>query len=298
MGLAVLVYTTAYCESIESMSPFVGVRQKRPFVEMVFRRQSAWCIVLSGLLLTDCRHASHAVAPELPAAETALPPTSPSIDSGLKPEEALWHVRAALNVAALLCVREPGGGKLVERYNGLLRDRKASLAVAYQSEVQRYGLGNPVALDRHMTQLYNFFASRGETAPFCTTAGTISLEASTTPTANLLAFAPAALIRLQAAVFAPQPVHVKHQDEGAPAPIMASWKIQLGAFTGDAAAAAAWSKIRAKLPALALYRPQYQRIANSHIVRLQIGSAGSRADALQLCAAAAAGGFDCMPVPK
>ena len=80
-----------------------------------------------------------------------------------------------------------------------------------------------------------------------------------------------------------------------PAPT-APWRIQIGAFTGRAAAEAAWAKAQAKVPSLARYAPYYEPVPGKPLVRVQVGAASDRASALGLCASAAAGGFDCIPV--
>jgi hypothetical protein len=265
------------------------------------RSLSAGAITLSMLLLVGCAH--HRRAPgEHPAPPSpAPPPQTATINSGLGPEEALWHVRAALNVAALLCGRRPGGAALVQRYNALLADDKATLATAYGAETRRYGSGDPAALDRHMTQLYNFFARPDATPSFCAEAMAVSQQAAATPALQLTAFAPSALERLQSAILNPAPaprMAMATRARAVDEPASGEWRIQLGAFTGRPAAIAAWDKVRARLPSLASYRPRYEAVPDSPLVRLQIGSARDRDGALRLCAAAATGGFDCMAVPK
>ena len=266
----------------------------------ILRSWFAPSLAVLTLLLAGCAHNLRKAEPE--AAGTAAQQEPRTINSGLSPEEALWHVRAALNVAALLCVRQPGGTELVQRYNTLLVGRKATLTSAYASETRRFGSGDPAAMDRHMTQLYNFFARPEGTVSFCATATTVSQQASTAAAEDLTAFAPTALERLQAAVLS--------SDVATPATVTTGrarlvqtispgeWRIQLGAFTGNPAATAAWVEIRKKLPALAAYKPQYEPVPGSPLVRLQIGAASDRTGALQLCAAAAAGGFDCMALAR
>lgn len=231
------------------------------------------------------------------------PPEAPTINSGLGPEETLWHVRSALNVGALLCAHQPGGAGLVQRYNALLLNDKAVLTTAYGGEKQRFGSGDATALDRHMTQLYNFFARPEATPGFCAAAVDVSQQMAAMPASGLVAAAPAALGRLQEAILHPAPVAVSRLAaaravEPAVQSTPGDWRIQLGAFTGRAAAEGAWEKVRRKLPALAAYKPHYEAVPKSPLVRLQIGSATDRDGALKLCAAAATGGFDCMPLGK
>jgi len=260
---------------------------------------------LAMLLAGGCAH-RHRVqetkpAPAPPATTISTPAPPETINSGLGPEESLWHVRAALNVAALLCGRHPGGPALVQRYNALLTDDKATLATAYASETRRYGSGDPAALDRHMTQLYNFFARPQATPAFCAAAVDVSQQAAATPAAQLTRFAPPALARLQSAILSPAPpprIAIESRKPATTESASGEWRIQLGAFTGRPAAIAAWTRIRARLPALAAYEPRYEPVPASPLVRLQIGAARDREGALRLCAAAATGGFDCMAVPK
>ena len=83
------------------------------------------------------------------------------------------------------------------------------------------------------------------------------------------------------------------------APISESWRIQIGAFTGRAAAEAAWATARERAPGLSRYAPHYENVPyRPELTRLQLGEASDREGALRLCAAAAAGGFDCIPVPR
>jgi hypothetical protein len=269
------------------------------------RRGPARATILAMLLASGCAHHHRRVPGAQPAPPVATAPPSPAqpetINSGLGPEESLWHVRAALNVAALLCGHQPGGTTLVRRYNALLTNDKATLATAYASETRRYGPGDPAALDRHMTQLYNFFARPQATPAFCAAAMDVSQQAAATPPAQLTAFAPPALARLQSAILNPAPAPRLAVESRGPAlaeSASGEWRIQLGAFTGHPAAVAAWAKVRARLPALAAYQPRYEPVPGSPLVRLQIGAARDRDGALRLCAAAATGGFDCMAVPK
>ncbi len=246
-----------------------------------------------------------------------------TINSGVGAQEALWHVRAALNVAALSCAHRPGGGVIVARYNALLTQRKAVFATAYAAESARFG---QAALDVHMTRLYNFFAQPPAQAAFCAAAAGVADRAGSVSPAGLPQFAPGALDTLEAPILdyyrayaayrvalagweahpraqraeaAPPPAAKAEKLAVEAAPTGASWRIQLGAFTGRKAAEAAWMQARTRVPGLASYQPHYEAVpGSSPLVRLQVGSADDRAGALKLCATAAAGGFDCLPVPR
>ncbi|WP_426165474.1 SPOR domain-containing protein [Sandarakinorhabdus sp. DWP1-3-1] len=255
-------------------------------------------LLLLGLGLAACTTRQ----PPAPVAATAAP--GPQTTSGLTAGERVWHLRAALNVAALACPSRTGGA-IVDRYNRLLRDRKAPLAEAYQAEVAvfrgRHGDGWQAPFDRSMTSLYNRFAAPDGQAAFCREADAIAAEALATP--DLAAFAGPALLRIEAALAAPPPVvavaNAPQVRAAAPAAAGVGWRIQLGAFTGAAAAAAAWDRIRSRQPSLAGYAPHYEPVpARPQLTRLQIGNATDRGSALTLCALAAAGGFDCIPVRR
>lgn len=315
----------------------------------VGQRGTARCAGLATvLLLAGCAH-HHRGEPEAPppTAPPAAEPQPPAgsaagqtvpepgsdgrfetINSHVGTEEALWHVRAALNVAALSCGGRPGGAAIVARYNALFTQRKAVFAIAYAAETTRSG-GS--ALDQHMTRLYNFFAQPPAQTAFCRAAAEVSEQAAAQPANGLPQFAPGALDKLEAPILdyyrayasyrrdlaawqagrrtappstqfaarvatpreaAVAAVVAAHTDTGA------SWRIQLGAFTGKPAAEAAWTRARGRLPSLAAYHPHYEDVPHSPLVRLQVGAADDKAGALRLCATAAAGGFDCLPVPR
>ncbi len=101
------------------------------------------------------------------------------------PNEAVWHLRAALNVAALSC-RGNGRAPVKTAYAQLLKQHSALLASAYQSEQSRYGV---VGLDRHQTQLYNRYALQRSPEKFCRAAANIASRATAMNSSEL---APAA----------------------------------------------------------------------------------------------------------
>lgn len=72
------------------------------------------------------------------------------------------------------------------------------------------------------------------------------------------------------------------------------WKIQLGAFSSQDAAKAAWSALAARAAGLKALSPIYA--AAGALTRLQAGPLGSRAAANQACAAVKAAGTACFPV--
>ncbi|MBB4154688.1 hypothetical protein GGQ80_002604 [Sphingomonas jinjuensis] len=253
--------------------------------------------------------AGSAPGQSLPDAEAA------TINSGIGAEEALWHLRAGLNVAALAC----GDAAVVTQYNGWLVENRVALKQAYAAENAAHpGKGE---LDRHMTQLYNFFAQPPAQRRFCAAASGVAGRVSApgvvpageapgavveleTPIRDyyraygdyrraLAAWQAQGAARLAAAEATPTPALLAAAATPAPA---APWRIQIGAFTGRAAAEAAWARARDKVPSLAKYDPYYEPVPGRPLVRVQVGAANDRASALGLCASAAAGGFDCIPV--
>lgn len=268
------------------------------------------------------KDASTAAPLDLPVPQPGPNGQYQTINSGIDAQEAEWHLRAALNVAALSCRND---ASIATHYNALLTARKPLFTTAYTGETRRYA---GAALDRHMTQLYNFFALPYAIDGFCAAAAIEAPRAAGTSAADFPAYAPDAVARLQAPIThfydqynsyrqayaawkagqtqtaaaappaAPPAVAIaKAEEPKSAAAANSTWRIQLGAFTGQKAAEAAWAKARAKLPSLAEYEPHYEPVPKRPtLVRLQIGAATDRAGALKLCATAAAGGFDCLPL--
>lgn len=124
------------------------------------------------------------------------------------PGEALWHLRAGLNVAALSC-RGPDEAAIVAGYNALLAAHRAEFAAAYRTLTTQYGTG-PAGTDRFddaMTVLYNYYALAPARDGLCRTAQTVMADAALLAPGTLGQTAVAALARLDApfvAVFAAQ----------------------------------------------------------------------------------------------
>lgn len=101
----------------------------------------------------------------------------------LSPEETVWHVRVALNVAALGC-RGADEGTTVAAYNALLGSFRAPLAAAAAGAEKRYqakyGAKWRAAQDDRMTRLYNFFAQTPAHDEFCARAKQVLAAAPAT----------------------------------------------------------------------------------------------------------------------
>lgn len=294
-------------------------------------RSRAAALTIALALLTGCggRPAPPKPAEPLPAptppagAATGLPIPQRQVDggfatinSGLGESEAAWHVRAALNVAALSC---RGDDAIIASYNQLLARQKAPLAAAYRGEAGRFD--DAGAMDRHMTQLYNFFAQPPAQAGFCRAAKAETGRIGAVSPAEFPAYAAQAIGRLEAPVLDFYRAYDAYRRDlaqwranpratqvavaapvaklAAAEPTISSWRIQIGAFSGRAAAEAAWARARKTAPSLARYRPHYEPApGRPELVRVQLGSEDDRDGALRLCASAAAAGFDCIPMPR
>jgi cell division septation protein DedD len=128
---------------------------------------------------------------------------TPNRDLG--PREALWHVRMALNVAALSC-RNPDTQAALANYNRMLSTHNALLAAtndAIDADYRRrFGAQAVATRDSHNTRTYNFFALPPVQPAFCRAAVGVGAEAVAMDASQLVAFAPTALARLERPFFA------------------------------------------------------------------------------------------------
>jgi cell division protein FtsN len=255
------------------------------------------------IALAACTTTAPTPPPVRPAPPQALSP----IHQNLAPHEALWHVRAGLNVAALSCAPKVGTG-IVDDYNAFLKARQAVLADAYQqlsADYRAKGGNWQRTLDADMTKLYNHFASPTAQLAFCDAAAAEVKRAIASADGD---WAPAALQRLDAPFTAPPQMAARAAPMAAraapvvpaaePVGMPAGWRIQLGAFTGKSAAEAAWVAVKGRSAELGGLTPHFEPVPGKTLVRLQVKGVQSRNDAIQLCAHAAAAGFDCIPVKE
>lgn len=126
----------------------------------------------------------------------AVAPINRDLGSG----ETLWHVRSALNVAALSC-REGSHSQLASNYNRMLKQHHVALASAYAEEEAQYramyGKDWQRKQDRHLTQLYNFFASPIGARQFCAAAMTVSMRINDMDADQLRHYSRTALAQLE-----------------------------------------------------------------------------------------------------
>jgi hypothetical protein len=253
------------------------------------------------LTLAACATRTPPPPPERPAPPQALSP----IHQNLAPHEQLWHVRAGLNVAALSCSSKVGPS-IITDYNAFLKAKQAVLAQAYDqlsADYRTKGGNWQRALDSDMTKLYNHFASPTAQAAFCDAAATEVKRAITTADADWAD----ALKRLDTPFTAPPQLAARASPppaargllampQPAAEPIPTNWRIQLGAFGSKPAAQTAWAEVSGRSTELGKLTPHFEPVPGKPLVRLQVKGVQSRDQAIQLCAHAAAAGFDCIPV--
>lgn len=133
-----------------------------------------------------------------PAAAQTFQPAV--VSTTLPPLEALWHLRVALNVAALGC-RDADEAMTVASYNALIHGQADELSQANDAVSAdykaRYGAAWEDARERDMTKLYNYFAQPGAQAQFCATAKDTLARVASVPEQDLPGFARAALPALE-----------------------------------------------------------------------------------------------------
>ena len=111
---------------------------------------------------------------------------------------AVWHLRGALNVAALAC--DQAGGGVVDIYNAWLRSHREGLDTyvkRYLHEWEETGWGDwRDAYENNQTRLYNFYSQSSIRVAFCAAARTEIVTVGTVADADLPGYARGALARL------------------------------------------------------------------------------------------------------
>jgi hypothetical protein len=160
------------------------------------------CVAGLSTILASC--GSHPSSQQSrPVAEVPVAPPAPAIaqiNRGIGPGETLWHVRSALNVAALSC-RGKTYDAIATNYNRMLTLHRDALASAHADEEAayraRYGANWARRQDTHLTQVYNFFANPTGAKPFCATALLVGAHVNQLDDAGLKAWSNGALVELE-----------------------------------------------------------------------------------------------------
>lgn len=121
---------------------------------------------------------------------------TPNLDN--TDQAAVWHLRNALNVAALGC--DQAGGGVIEHYNAWLRTRAAVIDRYYQAYIREWQAPGwwdwQRVYDDNQTRIYNFYAQPAMRAAFCAAARVEVAQVGQVADEDLPAFARAALLRL------------------------------------------------------------------------------------------------------
>lgn len=110
----------------------------------------------------------------------------------------IWHLRTALNVAALAC-RDADDAQTTAAYNALLTARKPQLAAAetaLSAEFRARGGDWRDSYDDAMTRLYNYWSQDFARTGFCAAAKQALAEAPAVPAAEFATFATTRLAAL------------------------------------------------------------------------------------------------------
>lgn len=179
-----------------------------------------------------------------------------TINYGIGPLQTAWHLRAALNVAAIGC-RSAADAALAPSYNAMLTSKKAVLADADHFVQTGFRKASPATWqadhDVYMTKLYNFFAMPGAKAAFCAAADAVAPQAATVASTEFVTFAATALPQLEAPFTAVYAAVDRYKIE------VAAWDAQYGPDATRLAAAAPVPAAAA--PAAALSVPGKPRLA-------------------------------------
>lgn len=182
-------------------------------------RLSLAAVMTSALALSACQPPPKpAPTPPPPVVETVMPTppmgSAPDMDlpdqdeagkfmtpnRNMTGQQALWHVRMALNVAALGC-RVPGEPAKVQ-YNQMLHNHALALKLANDATENyykaRYGNNAFMMREKTNTIVYNYFALPPAQKAFCETAVAVLTTINGKTPDGLIAYAPEALAQLEA----------------------------------------------------------------------------------------------------
>lgn len=150
----------------------------------------------ASLALAACGRTDHHVAASRPAPRPSAAPKPADAPERVSSSEAVWGLRAGLNVAALSC-RGRGRQPVAGDYARMLTRHRSVLAAAYRQEQGRQGVS---AFDRQQTRIYNTFANQPSPARFCSAASSAVQRANSLDSAAFASSAPRLLGDLRASL--------------------------------------------------------------------------------------------------
>ncbi len=139
------------------------------------------------------------------ATRMAIPPMGVdgrriTVNSGIGELETLWHLRSALNVAALNCV-QPKHYQLANDYNTFLSTHKRTLSKANRAIESKFrkenGSNYRRVRDTHSTRVYNFFSLPPVKNEFCDVALTVARQLTVTPKDSVTTYAYTGLTQIE-----------------------------------------------------------------------------------------------------
>jgi hypothetical protein len=123
--------------------------------------------------------------------------------------EALWKMRAALNVAALQCQYDPAL-KVVDNYNQFVKRHSTELESARAAMEgnyrRRFGKAWAGQFDRYNTRNYNSFSATGVQVAYCNKMGEVGTKSLAMEPGTLTAYAVTTVPEIRAIFPQPAPV--------------------------------------------------------------------------------------------
>ncbi len=137
------------------------------------------------------------------------PAMAQSMTAAESKAEAVWKLRAALNVAALQCQYDPAL-KAVDNYNQFSKLHKSEIDAARTGmeghHRRRYGKAWAGQFDRYNTRTYNSFSATGVQVAYCTKMGDVGAKALALGPGALTTFAKNTVPEIRAIFPQPKPV--------------------------------------------------------------------------------------------
>lgn len=149
----------------------------------------------ASLTLASCGQPDRHVAVSRPVPRQSPANRQVVNEPPARSSEAVWSLRAGLNVAALSC-RGQGRQPVAGDYARMLTRHRGLLAAAYRQEQGRQGS----AFDRQQTRVYNTFANQPSPARFCSAASSAAQRANSLDSVAFASAAPRLLGDLRASL--------------------------------------------------------------------------------------------------